>query len=180
MYLASLSHEHLESLYQFEIENRDWFESLIAPRGNGFYSLQSMQQHIADCLAEHANSRASAYILIQHNQIVARANLKAICLNKGVAEVGYRVAQSAVGKGVASFALQQLIAIAEHKFRLQRLQAEVLENNPASKRVLQKHGFVEVKTVENFTTLHGKELACHVLHKPLSQVQPAHGVGILQ
>jgi RimJ/RimL family protein N-acetyltransferase len=64
-------------------------------------------------------------------------------------DVGYWLAPSAWGRG---YATEALLAFADHLWRatdLQRLEARVLEWNPASCRVLEKAGFMREARLRN-------------------------------
>lgn len=158
MQFELLSKHHLKQLLNFELENRSWFESLIEPRDSAFYSEQGACEHI-DAEIDKVNSgTAFCGLLIKDNEIVARANLRDICANK--AFVGYRVSKNFTSQGYASFCLTSLVKIAKREFGVKALEAKVLENNPASKHILLKHGFEIIGNVPNFLTLNGKPLAC--------------------
>ncbi len=158
MQLESLSKHHLKQLFDFELENRAWFESLIEPRNDNFYSEQSVEQHIDEELNKVSSGSAFCGLLIKDNEIVARANLRDVCANKAV--VGYRVSKRFISQGYASFCLASLIEISRTEFSVQSLEAKVLENNPASKHVLLKQGFEIVGRIPNFITVNNKSLAC--------------------
>lgn len=57
------------------------------------------------------------------------------------AEVGYWIAESHWGKGIATQALQELSALIFQDTDIVRLQAHVFEGNYASARVLEKSGY---------------------------------------
>lgn len=57
------------------------------------------------------------------------------------AEVGYWLGEGYWGKGIATEALKQFIPYCFQHFELNRLEARVFDNNPASNRVLEKNGF---------------------------------------
>ncbi len=158
MQLELLSKHHLKQLLDFELENRSWFESLIDPRDNGFYSEQGVEQHIEAELDKVSSGSAFCGLLIKDDEIVARANLRDIWANK--AFVGYRVSKRYISQGYASFCLASLMKIAKTEFSVQSLEAKVLENNPASKHLLLKQGFEIIGSVPNFITLNNKSLAC--------------------
>lgn len=61
----------------------------------------------------------------------------------GTAEVGYMVAPEEWGNGYATDALATLCEYAFGERRLHKLYAVAFETNPASRRVLEKVGFVE-------------------------------------
>lgn len=62
------------------------------------------------------------------------------------AEVGYWIGLPFWGCGVATAATAQLIDFAFRKMRIERLIGRCLEENPASRKVLEKNGFRYVKT----------------------------------
>ncbi len=158
MQFELLSKHHLKQLLNFELENRSWFESLIEPRDNAFYSEQGVCEHIDAELDKVNSGSAFCGLLIKDNEIVARANLRDICANK--AFVGYRVSKNFTSQGYASFCLASLVKIAKREFGVKALEAKVLENNPASKHILLKHGFEIIGNLPNFLILNSKQLAC--------------------
>ena len=158
MQLELLSKHHLKQLIDFELENRSWFESLIEPRDSGFYSKQGVVQHIDAELDKVSSGSAFCGLLIKDNEIIARGNLRYLCVNN--ASVGYRVSKRFISQGYASFCLASLVEIAKSEFSVQFLEAKVLENNPASKHLLLKQGFEIIGNIPNFITLNNKSLAC--------------------
>ena len=63
------------------------------------------------------------------------------------AEVGYRLVRSAWGKGYATEGVRSLVATALGDLGFEKVRAETMTVNQASRRVLEKAGFVPVKTV---------------------------------
>ena len=154
MQFELLSKCHSKQLLNFELDNRSWFESLIEPRDNAFYSDKGVNSHIDSELKKVRSGSAFCGLLIIDNEIVARANLRDICANK--AFVGYRVSKNFISQGYASFCLASLIKIAKTEFGIKTLEAKALENNPASKHILLKHGFELVGSLPNYS----KNLTC--------------------
>ena len=150
-----LSENHLDQLFAFERENKTWFETWIAPRGEEFYSLENVRAHIESNLYGYSRGEYIPFLLLEGQEIVARANMKEFCKETASAEVGYRVAETHVGKGVASTCLARLIEEA-HSLQLKRLRANVLDNNPASRRVLEKQQFVAVSHEPDFWEINGE------------------------
>jgi ribosomal-protein-alanine N-acetyltransferase len=58
--------------------------------------------------------------------------------------VGYRLAEQAAGRGVATAAVRDLCELAASRHGVRRLRAATSHQNVASQRVLEKAGFVEV------------------------------------
>lgn len=155
--LRLLNKQDCYELLQFELVNRNWFEQFIAPRPNSFYSVSGVEQHIDQCLQLYQSQQMYPTLIIdREKKIVGRANLHKIDRLKGQAEIGYRIAQLAAGKGLTTLAIQQLVEIAFNVLNLKRLDAVVLNNNPASKRVLEKLNFKAVAEMSGQVEIQNK------------------------
>ncbi|MEW6997179.1 GNAT family N-acetyltransferase [Colwelliaceae bacterium BS250] len=163
MIFEALSNKHLDLLFKFELENREWFETLISSRGNDFYTDYGIQKHVSNCLSDAELGKGYAGVLIENGCVVARGNLKDICTEYQSCSVGYRVAKNSIGKGYASYCLAELIRKANLSFSIDVIEAQVLDNNPTSKAVLEKLGFKMTAYELNFTELNGIALGCTTL-----------------
>lgn len=142
--IRTLQAEDAAPLLQFELENRHWFEQHIAPRTVEFYTPQGVRDHIGQYLDGHANGTWHPCLILDgQGRIVGRANLKDIDRQAGSAEAGYRIARDHTGRGLATRALQHLLALADGQWRLRQVLAYVVDGNPASARVLRKCGFAQ-------------------------------------
>lgn len=160
MIFETLSDKHLDLLFKFEVENREWFETLISSRGNYFYTYYGIKNHISNCISDTKLGKGYSGVLIDNGAVVARGNLKDICTENKSCSVGYRVAKNSIGKGYASYCLAELIRKAITSYSIKELEAQVLENNPASKAVLEKLGFKATCHELNFIELNGIKLGC--------------------
>lgn len=158
MQFEVLSKNHLKQLLEFEFENKEWFESLIEPREIDFYSEKGVAAHIQNQIESMNSGVAYCGVLIKNNIIIGRGNLKQIC--SGNASIGYRISKQFVSQGCASYCLSELIKIAQDKFSIKILEAQVLDNNSASKRVLEKQGFILVEHKPNFITINNSQQGC--------------------
>jgi len=158
MVFEALCQSHVNMLLDFELKNKEWFESFIEPRSNDFYSHSGVSKHIDSLLNQINSGNAFCGIVLKHNAIVARANLKNI--SDQSAYVGYRVGKDFTSQGVASYCLEKLIDIGKSKLNLKQLKAQVLNNNPASMHILHKFGFEAIGTKPNFLKLNNKQLSC--------------------
>lgn len=132
-----------DALLAFELANRAWFERHIAPRDPAFYTPAGVAAHIDDYLTGLAAGTWHPFVLMdEHGAIVGRANLKDIDQAARSAEVGYRVAEHACGRGLATLALRHLVGAAGVRWQLQRLDAFVYPANVGSRTVLARCGFV--------------------------------------
>ncbi len=131
-----------QALLAFEVHNREWFESQIDARDPAFYTLQGVADHIESYLSDFAIGAWHPFVIVDSSQrIVGRANLKSIDSSTGSAQVGYRIAQSACGQGVATLALRHLIQEAKTRWGLTQLVAFAYKENLGSRKVLDRCGF---------------------------------------
>ncbi len=130
-----LNESHAHKLLAFELESRKHFESFIASRDDSFYSLTGVLNHIAEL--KHLSGKS--FVVLKGGVIVARANVRNIQSN-GNAEIGYRVGKHSVGKGIGTVCVKYLISAAK-ELDLKTISAFVINNNPASEKVLLNSGF---------------------------------------
>ncbi len=137
--LQRLRSDHAQAILAFELENRTYFAASITDRGDEFFE-QFSERHRA-LLAEQDAGVCSCHVLVdQDGTVLGRFNL--YDLADGTAEVGYRVAQQVAGRGVATAGLRELYRLAKDQYGLRTLTAKTTEANRASRRVLEKAGFV--------------------------------------
>ena len=142
MQIRTLGTSDGPALLAFELANRSWFASQIDARPPAFYSLAGVAVHIGDYLARYAAGTMHPCLLVDDDgAILGRCNLKDIDRATRRAEVGYRIAASACGRGLAGQALRHLMELAYGQWQLSGLDAHVTVANAASARVLQRAGF---------------------------------------
>ena len=137
--LQRLHLDHEFALLEFEQANRAYFAASISDRGDDFFE-QFSERHRA-MLDEQAAGRGAYYVLVDETgAVVGRFNLYNIV--GATADVGYRVAKAASGRGVATAGLRDLCHIAADEHGLQLLNAATSDANVASQHVLTNAGFV--------------------------------------
>lgn len=141
-YIRTLQLRDTPELLRFEQNNRAWFERHVDARGDDFYTADGVHEHVAQYLDAHARSTWHPCVVVDKSgAIIGRANLKNIDLTAGSAEVGYRMAQQCIGKGLATHAVRHLVELARSQWKLRHLVAYVSATNAASASVLGKCGF---------------------------------------
>ena len=139
--LQRLRADHEAAVLVFEQANRAYFAESISDRGDDFYE-QFAERHRA-LLAEQDAGVCVFHVLVDEDgEVVGRFNLYDVV--DGTAEVGFRVSQRVVGRGVATSAVRELCRIASEQYGLRTLRAAASNENVASQRVLAKVGFVAV------------------------------------
>ena len=137
--MQCLRADHASAVLAFELANRAYFAAFINDRGDDFYD-QFTERHNA-MLAEQDAGGGAYYVLVtEDGSVLGRFNLYAI--QDGTAVVGYRVAQHAAGRGVATATVRELCRLAAERHGLRTLRAATSSENAASQQVLAKAGFV--------------------------------------
>ncbi len=84
------------------------------------------------------------------------------------AHLGYWVSAHATGAGVGTAAVAAAVRVAFDDLGLHRLQADTLEHNAASRRVLARTGFTEIGRAPRYLRIAGR-WQDHVLHQLLDE-----------
>jgi [ribosomal protein S5]-alanine N-acetyltransferase len=92
-------------------------------------------------LDEQATGRCHFHVLVESDGgIVGRVNL--VDAVDGSADLGYRIAERAAGRGLATWSVREICALAAAEYDLTTLVAETTLDNAGSQTVLERTGFV--------------------------------------
>jgi ribosomal-protein-alanine N-acetyltransferase len=136
--LELLRPHHATRLLAFERENRDYFALSISDRGDEYFD--EFDERLAALLAEQGETGASYVAVTEDGSVVGRFNLYFV--EDGVANLGYRVARRAAGRGVATECVRELCGLAASQYAMTTIKAATAQANVASQRVLEKAGFL--------------------------------------
>ncbi|RWZ58586.1 N-acetyltransferase [Halobacillus fulvus] len=139
--LEKLQLADLHPLYEFERENRHFFEKMVPSRGDDYYRLDTFEKNHKALLDEQTRGEAF-YSLIkdEHGHILGRMNLTDIDLTERSGSIGYRIGEEHTGKGIAYQALELFLEDLSHN-GIRRVFAKTTTNHIASQKVLEKNGF---------------------------------------
>lgn len=143
--LQRLRAGHAPAVLIFEQANRAYFATYISDRGDAFFDNFTDQYNVL--LAEQEAGTCVFHVLVSDDgAVLGRFNL--VDLEDGTAELGYRVAQQAAGRGLATATVQELCRLAAAQYGLRTLRAAATHDNIASQKVLAKAGFVPAGPAE--------------------------------
>jgi len=146
--LQLLREDHAPALLAFERANREFFTKTIPDRGDAYFA-EFGARHAA-LLAEQAEGVCFFHVLVgDDGTILGRFNL--VDAEDGEAELGFRMAEDATGRGLATAAVRELLALAATGYGLTSLRAGASAANKASQRVLERAGFVAVGDSQRVT-----------------------------
>lgn len=147
--LQRLRPDHAPALLAFERENRAYFAASVPDRGDAFF--EEFEDRLQALLDEQETGAIHFHVLVgKGGEILGRFNL--VDAADGAAELGYRVAERATGRGVATGGVREVCRLAREAYGLTRLTAATTLDNEGSRAVLGRVGFGAVGSV----TLDGK------------------------
>ena len=104
------------------------------------FSLEGQLNYVASCLKSQSLDLYGIFDEDLHIGNIALSGIKSV---HRVAEITYVVGERSYwGKGVATFAFQEIIKLAKDKYKLHKLIVGTSEQNISSQRVLEKNNFV--------------------------------------
>lgn len=134
-----------DELLHFELVNRAFFEARINARPAAYYTREGVSAAIALAQQEALEDKGYQFLVRSAaGELVGRVNLVGVRRTHfQMAELGYRFAESAGGRGYASEAVRQVVDKALGELGLVRLEAVARVGNEGSIRVLHRNGFRE-------------------------------------
>ena len=148
----------VQALFDFEKENRAFFESLGLGRSDSYYNVHNFEEIIKEIVEDQNKDLAYMY-LIQDNckKIVGRINLTDIIRgNINKAELGYRMGEDHQGKGYATKAVGLILEKAASEHKLHRIEAGTSATNIGSQVVLVKNGFQFTGRLSQYICINGE------------------------
>jgi [ribosomal protein S5]-alanine N-acetyltransferase len=132
-----------DELLRFEADNRAFFEARINSRPPAYYSPEGVRAAIDDAVREAAADKAYQFLIRDAaGALVGRVNLTGVRRKHfHSADLGYRIAEAAGGRGHASEAVRLVLARAFGELGLLRVTASARVGNEGSIKVLARNGF---------------------------------------
>ncbi|ARE76033.1 GNAT family N-acetyltransferase [Streptomyces sp. Sge12] len=154
-----LRFDHAPALLAFERENRAYFAASVPDRGDRYFA--DFDQRHAALMAEQATGACFFHVLVDGaGEVLGRVNL--VDVADGAAELGYRIAEKAAGRGLATAAVREARGLAVAQYGLTVLRAVTTLDNPGSRAVLARTGFVPTGEVD-LDGRPGLAFACNLL-----------------
>jgi ribosomal-protein-alanine N-acetyltransferase len=136
--LERLRADHADALLAFERANRAYFARSVPDRGDAYFA-GFPARHQALLAEQDAGLCHFHVVLDEAGELIGRVNLVDVADSQ--AELGYRIGESAAGRGVATASVRELCRLAATTYGLVSLSAVTTLDNPASRTVLRRNGF---------------------------------------
>ena len=100
------------------------------------------EEYILQRIIQFERKEAFLFVIEAENRLLGMVSLKEIDWTVPKAEIAYFVAEEFQGKGIVTRALQWLVTYSFDELRLEKIYARISPENPASRKVVEKNGFV--------------------------------------
>jgi ribosomal-protein-alanine N-acetyltransferase len=148
--------EELAALY---LANRDFLRPVEPARDEAFFTVERQRERIE----QSAEGDRWMWAIVDNGAIAGLIALNDVLRGAlQLANVGYWVARSHNGRGLASAALADVVGFAFGEAQLHRLEAGTQPDNVASQRVLERNGFTKFGYARKLLLVEG-EWRDHVL-----------------
>lgn len=142
--IERLRPDHATALLAFEQENRAYFAAWVPDRGDAYFT--DFETRHRSLLAEQAAGACHFHLVLDPDgSVLGRVNL--VDVADGAAELGFRIALKAAGKGLATTSVRAVCDLARTEYGLTTLHASAAVVNTASRAVLSRVGFVPTGSV---------------------------------
>ena len=136
--LELLTAEHARPLERFERANRAFFAARVGDRGDDYF--EHFDDRLAALVREVEEGRSLLFVIVSEDgEILGRVNLADVDRPE-VTELGFRVAERAQGRGVATQGVLAALDAAARN-RVESVKARAAVDNVPSRRVLERCGF---------------------------------------
>lgn len=152
--------------------NREFLRPYEPLRDEAYFTVEAQYRIIEDALLYHSGGVHLPCVVLLDGELVGRINVNNIvrgALQSG--DIGYWLAESAGGRGVATEAVAAVLRMAFDHLNLHRIGAATLVDNIRSQRVLEKNGFERIGLAPQFLRIDGR-WRDHVLFHRLNDAWP--------
>ncbi len=149
--------------------NREFLAPWVPVREDSYFTVETQLKILENELDGYARgTMVPLVILDEDGRLAGRLQINGI--TRGAfqsASIGYWVGQASGGRGLATAAVADAVAIAFGEIGLHRLQAETLLHNAPSQRVLARNGFRPFAVAPSYLKIAG-EWQDHILYHLLN------------
>ena len=150
MVIRPLKSEDAGELAALVLENREFLAPFEPVREERFYTVDGQREWIE-------NDGIRAFAILADDGIAGSVTITNIVYGPfRSANLGYWVAERLGGRGLATSAVGEVVAIAFGELVLHRLEAATLLDNVRSRRVLEKNGFEPIGLARRYLEIAGE------------------------
>jgi [ribosomal protein S5]-alanine N-acetyltransferase len=124
-------------------------------------------------LERYKNGLVVPWLLFEDDRVVGSFTLQDVVPGPfRSASIGYWLAVDAVGRGLATRAVNLVAEIADSELKLHRIAASTMTRNVASQRVLERTGFVQIGVAPTYLHINGAWQDSNLYQRILNDREP--------
>jgi [ribosomal protein S5]-alanine N-acetyltransferase len=148
--------------------NRTFLAPFEPVRDDDYFTEAGQLAVVRTALKQHDNGVTAPYVIHDEGRLVGRITLSEIVRGPlQSCSLGYWVAESENGRGLATAAVRDILGIAFGTLRLHRVQAGTLLHNQRSQHVLERNDFARIGVAPKMLRIAG-DWQDHVLFQVLA------------
>jgi [ribosomal protein S5]-alanine N-acetyltransferase len=146
-----------ERLAELVVRSREFLAPWEPLRPDSYFTLAGQQEAVALSLKSAASGLTEPFVILDDDgEVVGRINLNNIVRGPfQSASMGYWLDEQATGRGLATMAAGELVALAFGNLELHRVEAGTLPTNLASQAVLLRNGFEQFGYAPRYLSIAG-------------------------
>jgi ribosomal-protein-alanine N-acetyltransferase len=147
-----------EPLAELVVRNREFMAPWEPVRPDDYFTVAGQITMIEAALGRCDEGTGLPHVILDESGVIV-GRITLLHIVRGPFQscsVGYWVSRDVNGRGLASAALAHIKAIAFDELGLHRIQAETLEHNVASQRVLASNGFERIGFAPSYLNIAGR------------------------
>ena len=149
--------------------NRGFLAPWSPRREPAHHTVQGQRRAVADALVAHAKGTVLPRVMLCDGEVVGRVTLSDITHGTFQScHLGYWLSESHNGRGLATAAVSEILAVAFDELGLHRVEAGTMPHNVRSQAVLQRNGFVRFGYAPAYLRIDGA-WRDHVLYQVLRE-----------
>jgi ribosomal-protein-alanine N-acetyltransferase len=144
-------------LAELYLANREHLAPSEPVRDETFYTVDGQATRLNALLAEHEQGRAYPYLIEVAGRLAGRVTVTNVAHGPfSSGSLGYWVAADHTGRGVATRAVEHVLADCFTEHGLHRVEAATLVDNVASQTVLRRTGFTLIGRAPGYLRIAGR------------------------
>ncbi|WP_436526919.1 GNAT family N-acetyltransferase [Actinoplanes sp. HUAS TT8] len=152
--IRPLTLDDVPALAEVLAANREYLAPWDPIRDDSFYTADGQHKIVSDVLR---GGGSLPHVILVDGRLAGRVNLNNLVRGPfQSSSLGYWVSAGHAGRGVASFAVAEILRRAFTEYDLHRVEAGTLLHNVRSQRVLLKNGFVRFGTAPRYLKIAGE------------------------
>ena len=145
-----------EQILDYYIRNREFLAPFESKRNDNFFTLSSINLLLKNAIKNEKNGTGVRFYITLDNKVIGTIALNNIvrgCFHSCF--LGYSLDKDYINNGYMTKAVNEVVEYAFNVLKLHRIEANVMPRNIASKKVLEKCGFIEEGYAKNYLYING-------------------------